>query len=424
MTCLEKILFIIVIFLIVTTISIYVFQLYSDEGFTSMEEQIQSHCNRIDDENNLIPPLISIGKNSELAKHPLRDFNIKTAFNCCALDTMTDSYVDTCALKNCLTQGVRCLDFEIYSRNNIPVIATSNRYDITSTNTLNHVDFKDALKVINSTAFEQALVPNANDPLIIHMRIMTENSQMYEKLADNIDSVIDKNRLLGVQHSYANYKSNFGETKIVNLLGKVIFIVNNNINVYESTRLYEFINASSQSEYLRFMYVKDLNNFDAINVKIYNKTKMTFLLPDITTNGENMDSTKGQSQGIQMIGMSFQTQDENLNIYKSYFENKKSAFVLKDDHLRISLNGTQGADEDYFKLEVESGIDNNDGNDDGANETNKPQKIKQPVRKISTSKNKRISANQVENEKVLAEIKRLENPKSVRRMVDTLKKVI
>ena len=65
MTYLEDFLFIIIIFLIVTTISIYVFQLYSDEGFTSMEEQIQSHCNRIDDENNIIPPLISIGKNSE-----------------------------------------------------------------------------------------------------------------------------------------------------------------------------------------------------------------------------------------------------------------------------------------------------------------------------------------------------------------------
>jgi hypothetical protein len=423
MTCLEEILFIIIIFLIVTTIIIYVYQLYSDEGFTSMEEQIQSHCNRIDAENNVIPPLISIAPNSEFAKYPLRDFNIKTAFNCCALDTMGESYVDTCALKMCLGQGVRCLDFEIYSRNNIPVIATSTRYDITSTNTLNHVDFKDALKVINRTAFEQALVPNATDPLIIHMRIMTENSQMYKELADNINSEIDKDRLLGVEHSYANYKTNFGETKIVNLLGKVIFIVNNNINVYESTRLYEFVNASSQSEYLRFMYVKDLNRFDSQNVKTYNKTKMTFLLPDITTSGKNIDSTKGQSQGCQMIGMSFQIQDENLKIYNSFFENKKSAFVLKEDNLRISLNGTRGVDEDYFKLEVEPGFGNVD-NDDGANETIQPQINKQPVTQISDSKNKRIAANEVENVKMENEINQLGNTKDVNKIIDTLKKVI
>ena len=352
MTCLEEILFIIIIFLIVTTLIIYIFQVYSDEGFTQMDEQIKSHCNRIDQENNEIPPLISMGENSKKSNYPLRDFNIKTAYNCCALDTMSESYVDVCALKMCLSQGVRCLDFEIYSRNNIPVIATSSKDDITSTNALNHVEFKDALNVINRTAFEQSLVPNANDPLIIHMRIMTENSQMYKELAKIIDIEIDKNRLLGIEHSYANYKTNLGEQKINNMLGKVIIIVNNNINLYESTELYEYINASSQSEYIRFMRVKDLNAFDSQNVKIYNKSRMTLLLPDITTNGNNIDSTKGQSLGCQMIGMSFQTQDENLKIYNSYFENAKSAFVLKEDHLRIALNGVEGADEEYFKLEV------------------------------------------------------------------------
>ena len=90
--------------------------------------------------------------------------------------------------------------------------------------------------------------------------------------------------------------------------------MNNNINIYESTELYEYVNASSKSEYMRFMRVKDLNNFDSQNVKLYNRTRMTVLLPDITTKGDNIDSIDAQSEGVQIIGMSFQTQDENLKI--------------------------------------------------------------------------------------------------------------
>ena len=353
MTPFQEILYMFFIFLLVLTILIYIYQFSTKENFIDFEEQIQSHCNRINEENTESPTLMSVGKNSEKSKYPLRDFNIKTAYNCCALDTFEGSFVDTCALKMCLQQGVRCLDFEIYSRNNKPVISTSSKYDMTSLNTLNQVDFSDALKVINSNAFEQSLVPNANDPLIIHMRIMSENSQMYENLAKDIIKDIDINRLLGVEYSYANYKKNFGEVKINNLLGKIIFIVNKNSSIYESTKLYEYINASSQSEYIRFMYNKDLTNIDSGNIKSYNKTKMTIVLPDITSKSDNVDSTIGQSLGCQMVGMSFQNKDENLKIYTSYFDNNKSAFVLKEDHLRIVLNGVEGVDEQYFKTEVD-----------------------------------------------------------------------
>ena len=353
MTPFQEIINMFFIFLLVLTILIYIYQCNSKETFIDFDEQIKSHCNRINEENTEVPTLMSIGQNSEKSKYPLRDFNIKTAYNCCALDTFEGSFVDTCALKMCLQQGVRCLDFEIYSRNNKPVIATSSKYDMTSLNTLNHVDFSDALKVINNYAFEQSIVPNSNDPLIIHMRIMTENSQMYEKLAEYISKDINVERMLGVEYSYANYKKNFGDVKINNLLGKVIFIVNNNLTIYESTRLYEYINASSQSEYIRFMYDKDLTNIDSQNIKSYNKTKMTIVLPDITNKSNNIDSSKGQSLGCQMIGMSFQNKDENLNIYTSYFDNNKSAFVLKEDNLRIVLNGVEGVDEQYLKTEVD-----------------------------------------------------------------------
>ena len=47
----------------------------------------------------------------------LRDFYIKTAYNCCASGQFKNDYVGACALYNAIAQGVRCLDFEIYCLN-------------------------------------------------------------------------------------------------------------------------------------------------------------------------------------------------------------------------------------------------------------------------------------------------------------------
>ena len=49
----------------------------------------------------------------------LRDFYIKTAYNCCASGQFKSDYVSMCALQNTIKQGVRCLDFEIFCRRRI-----------------------------------------------------------------------------------------------------------------------------------------------------------------------------------------------------------------------------------------------------------------------------------------------------------------
>ena len=57
----------------------------------------------------------------------LLNYNIKTAYNCCAVNTFKNSWVSGCALKHCISAGARCLDFEIYSMNNNPVIGFSSK---------------------------------------------------------------------------------------------------------------------------------------------------------------------------------------------------------------------------------------------------------------------------------------------------------
>ena len=58
--------------------------------------------------------------------HSLYDYYIKTAYNCCCSGNFKNDFVNECALTSTLKQGARCLDFEIYSIDNKPVIAASS----------------------------------------------------------------------------------------------------------------------------------------------------------------------------------------------------------------------------------------------------------------------------------------------------------
>jgi hypothetical protein len=59
----------------------------------------------------------------------LFDYYIKTAYNACSGGSYMNDFVDVCNLKAIIKQGVRCLDFEIYSINNEPVVSTSTTDD-------------------------------------------------------------------------------------------------------------------------------------------------------------------------------------------------------------------------------------------------------------------------------------------------------
>ena len=59
------------------------------------------------------------------SNYKLKDFYIKTAYNCFSSGKFKNDYVDNCALTNCASYGVRALDMQIYSVKNQPVISFS-----------------------------------------------------------------------------------------------------------------------------------------------------------------------------------------------------------------------------------------------------------------------------------------------------------
>ena len=76
----------------------------------------------------------------------LREFYIKTAYNCCSV---SDKWVNICALNYTIREGCRCLDFEIFDVNGEPVIGTTLAQNGTEKDSYNHLPLSDVLETIN-----------------------------------------------------------------------------------------------------------------------------------------------------------------------------------------------------------------------------------------------------------------------------------
>ena len=142
----------------------------------------KTNCNNLSQIYTSKPPLNSVSKDDSINSHPLRDFYVKSAYNACSPGNFKNDYVNLCALNNCLSQGVRFLDFEIYSINDQPVVATSSVLDYTVKETYNFIPIAEVFNTIIERAFSSGFVPNFEDPLILHFRIMSNNCNMYNNV--------------------------------------------------------------------------------------------------------------------------------------------------------------------------------------------------------------------------------------------------
>ena len=265
----------------------------------------------------------------------LRDFYIKTAYNCCALNTFTNTFVDMCALKKVLAQGVRCLDFEIYDVDNKPVIAVSGNDSYYFKQSFNSIDVTDALQYIVVNAFSGAMAPNPNDPLILHFRLKTQHVSVINKLGTIIKNVLGE-RLLNNNYSDAYFGKNLGGVPIVDFMGKIIIATNvKNKEVLKANHFLEVVNIESGSPFLRQLRKHDVLFTPSSNELVtFNKQNMSIALPDVGNSNENLPVHLCQEYGIQMIAMCYQNFDTNLEINEEFFGENNSAFVLKPESLR------------------------------------------------------------------------------------------
>ena len=295
----------------------------------------KSNCKSMESLYADFPVIANVNFNNDKYKYLLRDYHVKTAYNACCSGTFKNDFVNVCALKTCIKQGARCLDFAVYSIDGEPVVSTSSVDNFAVKETYNSIPFANVIDVINDYAFSGRTCPCPNDPLIIHLRIMTKRKEVYSKMADIVFNKLE-HRLLGPSYSYENHGKNLGKTPLSELQGKIIIIVDKTNALFEGTPFDEYVNLASNSIFMRSLrYTNDVKlTPDTNELKEYNKKNMTICLPDLSVNPSNPSPLLSMSYGCQFVAMSFQHYDSNMEYYDNLFDKNNSAFILKEENLR------------------------------------------------------------------------------------------
>jgi hypothetical protein len=299
--------------------------------------------------------------------NPLFDYYVKTAYNACSGGSYKNDVVDICNLKAVIKQGVRCLDFEIYSVDGKPVVSTSTSDSYNVKETYNSVPFSEVMSVINDHAFSAGSdgAPNATDPLFIHLRIKSNQPAIYNELVNIFD--LYRRRLLGPKYSYeyrcsskasnevegeaenevesgakresgAKKEShcNFGGEPIHTFMNKMILVVDSTNKAYlDNERFYEFVNMTSNSAFMRAYHYYDVKNTpDMVELQNYNKRSFSIVFPDKGISPSNPNGIAAREMGCQMVAMRYQNIDNNLEENNMFFDENAKAFVLKPIKLR------------------------------------------------------------------------------------------
>tara|TARA_B100001093_G_scaffold189714_1_gene182276 strand:+ start:3578 stop:4786 length:1209 start_codon:yes stop_codon:yes gene_type:complete len=307
--------------------------------------------------------------------YKLKDFYIKTAHNCFCSGKFSNDYVDRCALQNCASYGVRALDMQIFSIDDIPVIAANSVNTNLYKETYNSIPLKDALNDIDETFtqsnFYDDSVQNTmkDDPLFLIFRIhydtnvdykknpsstrMKKQTEFYDKIYNTILNQFNLSRLASsdlrstYSEQYFNDRSGFiGNFEMKELSDKIfIFVIlNDDDQNYEALR-------KSKLDRIVDLYGNEMNHFhfndlfisDAaykINKHIASN-EMSLCLPTRSAASHNMDFIQAMKKGTQFIAMNFQNNDALLQQYNQFFISQygggdnvaSSPYIKKPDHM-------------------------------------------------------------------------------------------
>tara|TARA_Y100001970_G_scaffold274489_1_gene374297 strand:- start:1926 stop:3899 length:1974 start_codon:yes stop_codon:yes gene_type:complete len=272
----------------------------------------------------------------------VKNYYIKTAYNACCGDGYKNNFVNECALTKCIELGARCLDFEIYSYQNEPVIAASTANNNNIKETYNVLYFKHIIQKLKNDCFNPATTNCTHDPMFLHFRIMSENKIIYDKMGDYIQEFLSNKIIDKTKYNYKDPNNvdtlmslNIGNVAIAQ---KFIIMVNtNHKNTLQTSSLSNYVNIFSGGDKLRLLRYEKLVAAGNNNALIIDDSKrnMMFILPNLDNNLKNFDPLLAFDNGCQFIAMKFQNIDNNLTSYSKLFKDKGGfSFVIKPEGLR------------------------------------------------------------------------------------------
>jgi len=279
--------------------------------------------------------LATISAGSPEFSHNLRDYYVSTAYDVCTSGQYKNDYVNLCALKAAISQGVRCLDLAIYTVHDEPVVAASSLSEYTVKETYNSLPLGEVLRTIDTHAFSGGLCPNSGDPLLIHIRLMTRIPGTCNKIATQLQDGLG-HRLLSAKFSYQDRGRNLGLVPLVDLRNKVVIIIDQSNSAFIDTNLEEYVNLASNAPFMRILRYTDgiLQSGDQDELLEYNRRNMTIVLPDRAIGVKNYPVAEGQALGCQMCALAYQQKDAQVQYDLSFFETRGSAFALKPEAQR------------------------------------------------------------------------------------------
>ena len=248
---------------------------------------------------------------------PISKYYIKSAYNCCSLGNYANDYVGTCVLTTILKQGVRFLDFEIYSIGNRPVVATSITPSYHDKETYNSIPFEKVLYLLADQAFTGDVAPNPGDPLFLHLRIKSNNVKMFTNL---------NRMLMGIKTMYSGQVSN--KTTLTELMGKTVIVVHSQNKTYIDKGLaHNMVSGTPTFNMYDYDSIRTMSTIELAELK--KPKNMAIMLPSRTSvDPENIDFAKVINMNCNIIAMRYQKNDQQLANYNSIFA--ESAFIPKD----------------------------------------------------------------------------------------------
>jgi hypothetical protein len=279
----------------------------------------------------------------------IRDYYILGSYNSCnSGNSLKNNTISLSSLQNVISQGVRLLDFEIYSLENVPIVSTSsspNNYYIKESN--NYIDFADALETIINNAFNISTCPNPTDPIFISLRIKSTNQKMFDNLANIFKSyqtttpyMLDPEYSFEYQSCNTNssgcISQNLTTLPIYLFSSKIIIMIDRlNTSILDNQNLMEFVNITTNSINCRLITNYEMKNSpDQQELQNFNKNSCTIVTPDNGTNPSNPSILMANILGIQFTAMNFSNVDSYLTECIDFFNTAGYSFVLKPANLR------------------------------------------------------------------------------------------
>jgi hypothetical protein len=276
----------------------------------------------------------------------LINYFVKSSYNSCCGGEYKNNFVSLCALEKCINDGCRFLDFEIYSYNNIPIVASSTANNNYIKETYNALLLDEVLKTINDLAFtsdndnKNKGTACHNDPLILNFRVMSTNITMLQKMGELFEKYIP---LTGNKFLFKKDDAVLN-MRMKDLFKKVIIICdfNPDPNILlndKLTILKNYVNLKGKgTKCSTFRY----NNTTTIDDT---QRRFTIVLPNLDNSTQNFDSISSFTTGCQAICMKHQADgnsDSNLKFYNDKFNSNYDdnlntnnfSWILKEQDLR------------------------------------------------------------------------------------------